>query len=145
MSESNWSTASSDADLGKLFGMNEEMERDGVNIQFGPLKISLARMGGSNTKFAKVFEELTRPYRRMIENNVDLPEDIMQEILFKSFAIGCVRSWNLRDADGKPVPCTPDNVVDRFKKYPEFYRFVSTEAARSANYRQRALETESGN
>lgn len=131
-------------DLGRMFDMDEAKERDGVAIQYGHLVVKVARMGGANKAFQTMFEEKSRPFRRMIENGVELPEDIATEIMQECYAKTIVRDWNLH-RDGKPLPCTPDNVIEQFKKRPEFMKFVIQESQRVANYRLRAVEDESKN
>lgn len=142
-------------ELARLFDMDERKEKDGVVIQYGTLVVKIARMGGSNKAFAATFEEMTRPYRRMIENGVDLPEAVAEEIAYTCYAKCIVKGWNLTrkvedaTAEGgfrrEDVPCTPENIIEQFKKRPEFFNFVVTESQRAANYRIKAIEDDSKN
>lgn len=139
-----------EGELGRLFDMDESLERDGVTIQYGTLAVRLARMGGANKEFATVFEKLSRPYRRMIENGVDLPDEIAEEIMHEAYARTIVKDWNLARKDPAtselvPVPCTPENIIEQFHKRPEFFKFVTEESKRASNYRLRAIEEDSKN
>ena len=133
-----------ESELGRLFDMDEAKEKDGVAIQYGTLAVKIARMGGANKTFQTMFEEKSRPFRRMIENGVDLPEEIAQDIMHECYARCIVRDWNLA-RNKVAVPCTPENIIEQFKKRPEFFKFVVQESQRSSNYRLRAVADESKN
>jgi len=132
-----------DSDIDAIFAMDEEKELNGVTIQFGKLVLKLARVGGSNKTFAKAAEEAFRPYRRMMEAGVELPEDVSKEIGFKLYS-NIVKDWN-RAKDGVPIPCTPDEVVKLFEKRPEVFYFVVEESKRAANYRKASAEVDRKN
>lgn len=129
-------------DLDSVFKMDEDKEQNGVGINFGKLTVQIARAGGSNKAFAKIWEELTRPYKRMIENGVELPEDIAKELIHEGYAKGIVKDWNLCEDDGTAVPCTSENVAAEFKRSPEFFAFCYQESQKMANYRKLIRETE---
>lgn len=132
--------------LAKVFAMDESKERDGIVIQYGAIRVRLARAGGANARFQKVVEEVTRPYRRMIEvGMLDREQDkaLSREI----FAKAVVLEWSGVTADDgtTEVPFTVDTAITCFERYPEFFNFVVSEAQRMANYRQAALEGEAKN
>jgi len=131
-------------DVDNIFAVDEAKEKSGVNLNFGKLVVSIARAGGSNKEFAAIWEELTRPFRRMIEGGIDIPEDVAEGIAHEGYARGVVKGWNMYDGD-KEVPCTPENVIAQFKRNPEFFRFVFQEASKLANYRKATLEAEAKN
>lgn len=132
------------ADIDNIFAMDEAKEQNGVNLAYGKLILSIARAGGTNKKFATLWEELARPYRRMIDAGIDLPEDVAQGLAHELFAKGIVRGWNMFNGDVE-VPCTPENVIEQFKRNPEMFQFVVDESRRLSNYRKATLETESKN
>lgn len=131
--------------IGSLFGMDRKKEQDGVGIQFGStFKVLIARAGGANEDFKKAIEELTRPYRRMIVNDM-LPSELENQIMHQAYARTIVRSWENCVDEGKDVPFSVDNCVAMFEKWPEFYDFVRAESNRTANYRAAAIEADAGN
>jgi hypothetical protein len=60
--------------LYKQFQTNESLEKEGVILNYGKnskgvnIDIRIARAGGHNLKFAKVAEQVLKPYRRQIAN-----------------------------------------------------------------------------
>lgn len=131
--------------VGDLFGTDTAKERDGVGIQYGSsLKVLIARAGGNNAAFKKAIEELTRPYRRMIQNDM-LPRELDTALMHKAYAKTIVRGWENFVDEGEEVPFTEANCVAMFDKWPEFFEFVKAEASRVANYRTAALEADAGN
>lgn len=128
-----------------VFAMDEAKEKDGVGIAYGKLVTKIARAGGSNKAFAVLWEEKTRPYKRLIENGIELPEDVAQDIVQGAYAEAIVRDWNLTEEDGTAVPCNTETVLAEFKRNPEYFRFVYQESQKSANYRRAVLEAEAKN
>lgn len=132
------------SDVDAAFGTDEGKEKDGVEFRFGKIVTKVARAGGSNTEFAKLWEELTRPYKRMMEAGVELPEDVAKDVAFSAFAT-LVTGWNLADDAGQPVPPTADNVVKEFQRNNEYFREVMGQSQKLANYRKMVLEEEAKN
>lgn len=132
------------ADVDKTFAMDEAKEANGVDINYGSLVLRIARTGGANKEFARIWEEMTRPYARMIEAGVDIPEQVAEEIAHKAYAQGVVKGWNLYNGE-EEVPCTEENIIAQFKRNPEMFQFVFNEARRAANFRKATLEGEAKN
>lgn len=133
------------SDVDAMFRTDEAKERDGVPCRFGALTIWVARMGGANKEFERVWEEETRPYKALIDNKVNLPEKVAQSLTFRTFARGNVRKWDLEEDDGTPVPCDPDNIVAEFERNPDLFRFLFEFARSIENYRRETLGVESKN
>jgi len=55
-------------------------------------------------------------------------------LILDAYAEACVVSWVVRDESGEPLECTPDNVREVFRVFPEIYAAVQVFAANPANY-----------
>lgn len=120
--------------LRKLFATDKTKETDGVKVTYGDLVFYIARAGGANKQFATVLEEKTRPYRRMIVNEV-LPEETASQLLKETYAETIVKG--LQDPDGGTV-LGPAEIVAEFNNDEygqEFYDFVKSEATRLSNFK----------
>jgi hypothetical protein len=133
------------SEIDALFRTDESKEKDGVLCSFGTLNVWVARLGGANKQFERAWEEETRPYKALIDNQVNLPENVAREMTFRTFARGNVRSWDLQEDDGTPVPCDVEHVVAEFVRNPDLFRFLFQFARNIENYRRDVLETEAKN
>jgi len=129
-----------------LFGTDKEMERSGIWLDYGKFgSFLIARAGGSNDRFQKAMERLSRPHRKQIANET-LDDDIANDLLLKAFAEAVVLSWKgIKDKDGREMPFTRDNVIKLFKDLPDLFVDVREQAQKSANYRSEEVETDLGN
>lgn len=131
----------SKSSLALLFGSDSDKEINGVVVQYGPVKVRLARLGGANEKFQKLFEAKSRPWRAMIDADL-LPPEQAKKIMFESFAEGIVLSWEgVTDDNGEPLEFNVANCVAQFAKFPGFFTYCSNEASKLANYRSVEVET----
>lgn len=130
--------------VGRLFATDTTKEVQGVTIQYGDIWVRLARMGESNKRFVKLLEEKTRPFRAMIANDVDLPEDTSKEIMHTVFAESILLGWGDFDEAGKPrdLEYSPADGVAEFKAQPDFFTFVRTQANKMENFRKTAEEAD---
>lgn len=128
--------------LATLFGSDTKKEVDGIVVQYGPVRVRLARAGGANKAFGKLFEEKMRPYRRMIANEL-LPDETAQTILYEAYAEAVVLEWSgVTDDTGADIEFSSAAVVEQFRAYPDFFRFVKEESERLRNFRTASEETD---
>src|SRR5262245_16463361 len=101
-------------DFDKLFMTDSSLERDGVIFYASPdTWVKLARAGGDNAKFTRIWEEKTRPYQAQITANV-LSADIMARVIAETFAEAVVLEWSGITVDGVVnAPCTKENVIKK--------------------------------
>jgi hypothetical protein len=140
--------------LYKDFKTSEKLEVEGVRFENGTYSYTLARSGGANKKFQKLFERLSRPHRRQLDNgtldNV-VAERLMREVFAKTVIIrwetfqndGWVEGIELED--GTIVPATPDTLVKVFEDLPDLFTQITEDAKSTAYFRQAGLEEDSGN
>lgn len=144
--------------LYQAYSTDKELEERGVILDFGDHRVRIARAGGANLKFARVFEALTKPVRRAIHNE-SLSETKAKEIAHKAYAEAVVLGWDtpveedgkvvykpfIYGPDGEEIPYSKENVVKVFTDLPDFYVAIKTEAERISNFRREAQADESKN
>jgi hypothetical protein len=88
------------------FGTDQNLEKDGVWLDFEEFRIKLAHEGGGNTAFQREIEREAKPVRRMIQTGT-LPTKKSEEIYMRVYARVIVKDWNIllieRDLDKKPI------------------------------------------
>ena len=140
--------------LYKDFKTSEKLEVDGVRFENGTYAYTLARSGGANKKFQKLFERLARPHRRQLDNGT-LDNVVAERLMRQVFAKTVVIRWEtLRDdewvegielEDGTVVPATPDTLVGVFEDLPDLFTQITEDAKSTAYFRQAGMEEDSGN
>jgi hypothetical protein len=150
-------------DLGTMFKTNPEREVEGVVLCFGDAEIRVARAGGANTKFTRLFEERTRPYRKQIEMKV-IKDDVMVRLLAEVYAESILVSWRTRivtkdefDADvvsyddtitvnGEKLVFNRDNAIKLLTSVPLVFQEVREVSMAFTNFQDaEALETDAKN
>ena len=122
-------------DLRKRFGTNDRLEQDGVEVHIeGDTYITLARAGGSNTRYENAMRKHFAPYRRALDAGT-LDNKTATEVLQKAYADAVVLGWQGVELDGEPLAFNRDNVFKLFTELPELWKVVQEEATRLANYR----------
>lgn len=133
-----------------MFKADPSLERDGIWLEYGdkdgkPVRIRIARAGGSNNAYTKRLEALVKPYRRQIQTEVIEGEQV-QKLLRQAYAETVVLAWeNVTDADGAPMPFSAANVVKLFTDLPDLWQDVQEQAQRAALFRAEVLAADAGN
>lgn len=89
----------------KQFQTDTNLEREGVDLNYGEFIVRVARAGGGNKRFARVLEDKMKPVRRALQTET-LDDTRSAALLHEAFAEGVVLKWSVRvvaDAKGKPV------------------------------------------
>jgi len=136
------------------FKTSKTLEVDGVRFVNGTYAYTLARSGGANKKFKKLFERLARPYRRQLDNGT-LDNAVAERLMREVFAKTVVLKWEtLRDGewvegieleDGSIVPATPETLVKVFEELEDLFTQLSEDAKNIAYFRQAGMEEDAGN
>ena len=129
-----------------MFDTDREMERKGMIVDFGSAgKVLIARAGGANSAFAKVFEFKTRPQRRLIDAGI-MEEKLANELLMEAFAETVVLGWEgIKNREGKLIPFNKKNAIELFTDLPDLFIAVREEAVKMANFKTLQVEGDSGN
>ena len=113
---------------------SNELETDGIIIEYGSARITIARSGGANRKFASVMEKAMRPYRAAI-NAGTLDEGTAQKLMIEAYADAVIIGWEgVTDREGNDLPFTKKNVVKVMTDLPDLFLDVKTQAERVANF-----------
>lgn len=124
-----------------LFGMDDDMEKKGIWIDYGDAgSFLIARAGGSNQKFANILQAKTRPYKFQIDNEL-IDQKVGQKLMYEAFAEAVVLGWEgVCDRNGQPIPFTKENCVKLFEDLPDLFHDLREQATKLANFRQQSLE-----
>lgn len=145
------------------FRSDTAAEQDGVELDYGPFRVTIARAGGANRSYERIMEALTKPYRRAIQLET-LDQKISEKIMKEAMAKAIVLNWEtLVDADGAPdpdgtdwaqgledpdtgelLPFTWENVMQvlQHKEIQNLYNDLRIQSGKEALFLQTRRETE---
>lgn len=134
-----------------MFKADSKAEKEGVWLEYGdgadgkPVRIRVARAGGSNNAYTKRLEALVKPHRRQIQTET-IDAELVQKMLKQAYAETVVLAWeNVTDESGNALPFSAANVVKLFNDLPDLWLDVQEQAQRAALYRADILAAEAGN
>lgn len=126
------------------FATDKNLEKTGIDLQFGfierdgkevPMEITIARAGGANTRFDKVFEHKTKPYKRMIQTD-SLDPEVGKRIMRETYAETVILGWkNIPNAEGEFLDFTRENVISIMTQLPDLFQEVQVNANKAALFR----------
>lgn len=143
------------------FQTDKNVEKEGVVLEYGKtadgrtISIRIARAGGANTRYSKLLEAATKPYRRQLQNET-MDNEVAEAITKKVYAQAVVLGWEnvefpVLDKDGKmtgkfeEAKFTVDNCVKLFTDLPDLWADIQQQATRAALFRQDILEADAKN
>lgn len=88
----------------KQFQTDGELEKAGIDLDYGDFKVRIGRAGGSNTRFASILENKMKPVRRALQTDT-LENSRAEALLHEAYAEGVVLEWAVAvvaNKDGKP-------------------------------------------
>lgn len=123
------------------FKTDPELERVGVEFDYGDAIITLARAGGSNRAYKTALAKAVRPYRAAIDAETIRDEQLFP-VLVIPFVEHVILNWVTRRTDGtlvpgiespdgvdaEPLPFTKENAVAFLKDVPEFFYKLTANA-----------------
>lgn len=140
--------------LHKVFKGDENLEQSGVLLQYGtvkrdgkdvPVTIRIARAGGSNKAFDKVFARLTKPYKRLIQADM-LDPKVGQRLMREAYAETVILGWeNVQNSEDAFLEFTKENVIELFEELPDLFTDVVTQANTAALFRAELIEADAKN
>lgn len=134
--------------LKDIFGTDKELEKKGVVIKYDEeLWVKCARPGGANKRYNKMLEALSKPFRRAIATNT-LSNDKANELLMEAYAKAVVIDWGgdaLTDDAGNPIPCNPENIMQQFKDFPDFFEDLKEQLSGITLFKLEQAEADLGN
>lgn len=143
------------ANMYKMFKTDKRLEQDGILLDYGPFRVTVARMGGANKKFFKLLELRTKPMRRAIQAD-SADRDKLLALTTQTFAETCVLNWEVNRSDtdvpswergieaedGTLLEFNKQNVIDTLTKLPDLLDDLQTQATNQSLYRADIEEAE---
>ena len=129
----------------ELFKTDENLETKGVNLNYGDFSIRVARAGGANKKYAKVFEAKIRPFRRAIQTDTMDPE-VDRRIMAEVYAETVIIGWKgMKGQDGKELAFNKANVVKVLTDLPDLFADIIGQANQVSVFRADEAEVDAKN
>jgi hypothetical protein len=140
----------------KQFKTDEQLETEGVVVNYGDFRVTLARAGGGNKQFAKVLESMTRQHQKAIQMQT-LSNEQADEILKTVYARTVIRNWEVLvdgawmqgienpEKGAPPLPFTEANTVAALTVLPEMFKDFKVQAESYAMFRAALREEAAGN
>lgn len=134
------------------FQTDQTAETDGIDLDYGvdnstgeQIKIRIARAGGSNAKFAKLWDQKSKPYRRQIQTET-LDNATAERLIHEVYAEAVVLGWSgVYDRDGNKLDYTVANCVKLFKDLPELFNDIRHVATNINAFRVEEREEDAKN
>jgi len=136
------------------FGTDRRMEEQGIILDYGDFRVTVARAGGANKAYALRLDAKVKPHRRAIDLGV-LDDTISNRLLREVFAETVVKRWEVKrdgewvdgiDApDGGVLPFSRENVITTFEALPDLFTDIREQATRHTLFRQELREGDAGN
>jgi hypothetical protein len=118
----------------EAFETSKKLEQDGIVLDYGSFKFTIARAGGANRKFANLLDRKLRPHRRAIQAGV-FDDETAQRLLAESYAEAVVLGWEgVTDRDGNPLPFNRENCVRLLTDLPSLFEDVREQAQNASNF-----------
>ena len=152
--------------LYKTFEMDSDLERDGISVNYGTVKFTLARAGGRNKAFTDLFKMKAKKHRTQLDNET-MSDDLADRIMAESYAEAVILGWWTRKEDahgdavlkkgeeqwddvienkqGKLVKYSTDECVRLLLDLPDLFASLQSYATKSANYRKEEEAVDEGN
>lgn len=139
-----------------LFRSDADAEKNGIALDYTDFRITIARAGGSNKRYAKLLNLKAKPYQRLIQMD-QLDNDKAIEILMEVYADCVVKDWEMKNENDEWVSGIEDpsggeilevnkaNVLATFKALPDLFADVREQAEKGALFRSALREEASGN
>jgi hypothetical protein len=153
--------------LYKTFEMDADLEREGISVNFGSVKFLIARAGGRNTEFKRIFNAKTKKHRTAIDQET-MSDDMADRIIAEAYAEAVVLGWftrvedekgnpvldkngeekwvdTIENKDGKAVKFSVKECVKLFLDLPDLFVTLQSYANKSANFRKELEDFDEGN
>lgn len=131
-----------------MFQVDSDIEKEGITIDYGVARAVIARAGGSNHNFKRVFQAKSKPYRYQIDND-QLSEEASDKLMAEVYAEAVIRRFDAKDpngewilnkvplmVDGKEtiVDATKENIVKLLLDLPELFKDMQFMAGKASHF-----------
>lgn len=124
----------------KNFKTDNQMETEGIWLDYGDFKIRIARAGGSNVRYAKAVERHATQHKTALRNDI-LSAEQQKEIMIQVYADSIILEWeSMEDEDGNALPFSRENVVKVLTDLPDLFADIRQQATTMGLFRKELLE-----
>lgn len=132
------------------FRSDPKAEQDGIVLDYGTFRVTVARAGGSNKAYLRLLEMKARPFQRAIQAGA-FDHERSGELLREVFASTVVKDWETRfpgkqegeydwqrgieASDGALLPVTRENILATFVALPDLFADIVDQAGKGVLYR----------
>ena len=129
----------------EMFETDKKAETEGITLDYDVFKIQIARSGGSNHKYQKVLEALTKPHRRVIDTGT-ITRKQLNNILVEAYSKAVVLGWEgVKDRSGKEMVFNYENCKKLFTDLPDLFEDVKDQASKVSLFKKTVLDDIAGN
>ena len=144
------------ANIYRTFATDKTLEAKGFMVEYDDIRFLVARAGGANSKFRKVFQAKAKPHRFKIDNDM-LSEELATKMMAEAYAEAIILRADSKGVDGKwvtgkiPKPdgtlidATPEALTELFIALPLLFSDVQSMANNVGNFRKAEEETDAKN
>lgn len=127
------------ASIYDVFETDTNDEVGGIWLDFpNGASFKVARMGGSNKGFNRVFRRRTKAYKNSLDS---MPDEMLEQISVDAFVDGCLLDWEgIVGRDGVEIPFSKENATKLLKDLPELRDNLINEARNFENFRKESVD-----
>lgn len=128
----------------EMFETSEELEQQGIVLDYGDFRIRIAHAGGSNKKYGKTLTRRLRPFEKQIAAGT-ADDEVLSKIIREVFCETVVLGFEVKAEkgyvegvpakDGKVNPYNSAEVNRIFTELPKLYQDVKKQAEDFALFR----------
>lgn len=135
------------------------LEQQGIILDYGNFRVTVARAGGGNKRYAAILEAKSRPFRRALATET-LDPQVATKILREVYVDAVIQKWEVQrlgdgawvegvdlDETGNPVPATKENILKTLSDPTLSWLFddLQAQATQVSLFRAARSEVETGN
>ncbi len=140
----------------KLYKTDPKAESEtGIILDFGDYKIRIARAGGKNKKFERLFKARFEPYQRQLKAGT-MSNETALDLMVNLYADAVILSWESKDSEGnfvdgihdengEIIPTNRENIVKTLLALPDQFKEVQDAADKLSLWRIETLEEKTKN
>ena len=153
--------------LYNTFEMDADLEREGIMVNFGSVKFSIARAGGRNKAFKDTFGAKAKKHRTQIDQET-ISDEMADRIMAESYAEAVILGWWTRKENesgdpilsgegeeiwedyivnkaGEQVKFSVEECTKLLMDLPDLFATLQSYASKAANFRKVLEDEDEGN
>ncbi len=155
------------------FKTEASLEQKGIWLDFGSFRVLVARAGGSNKRFTRALDVLSKPYLRALKTET-MENEKAEQLLRQAYIQAVILDWNVKlevaqefnwefteaiedpdtglhwvqgieGPDGGQLSFNKKNVQATLEALPDLWNALKEDCGKMALFREAQLEEDSGN